>query len=64
MVGTDPVVKAGLFNALHLNWYCSAALMDVNNIHLKKFKIFFSISIMKRVTSHSGIFLNVKTFSS
>ena len=35
MVATDPAVKAGLFNVVYLNWYCSGALMDVNNIHEK-----------------------------
>ena len=35
MAATDPVVKAGLFNALYLNWYRWAALMDVNYIHEK-----------------------------
>lgn len=35
MVATDPAVKAGLLSALYLNWYCSAALMEVNSIHEK-----------------------------
>ena len=41
MVDTDPAVKAGLFDAIYLPWYCSAALMEVNNIHEKVKKTSF-----------------------
>jgi uncharacterized protein len=35
LVASDPAVKAGIFDAIYLPWYCSAALMEVNNIHGK-----------------------------
>jgi uncharacterized protein YciI len=34
-VATDPAIKAGLLDAVYLNWYCSAALMQVNEVHEK-----------------------------
>ena len=41
MVATDPAVKAGIFDALYLPWYCSAALMEINGIHEKVQKTSF-----------------------
>lgn len=41
MVATDPAVKAGIFDAVYLPWYCSAGLMEVNGIHEKIQKIRF-----------------------
>jgi uncharacterized protein YciI len=41
LVASDPAVKAGLFDALYLPWYCSAALMEVNAMHEKLQKISF-----------------------
>ena len=35
MVASDPAVQAGIFNAIYLPWYGSAALMEVNKIHEK-----------------------------
>jgi len=35
LVDTDPAVKAGVFDAIYIPWYCSAALMEVNDIHQK-----------------------------
>lgn len=35
LVASDPAVKAGIFDAIYLPWYCSAALMEVNSIHGK-----------------------------
>lgn len=41
MVGTDPAVKAGVFDAFYIPWYCSAALMEVNALHEKIAKVLF-----------------------
>ncbi len=41
MVDTDPAVKAGVFDAVYIPWYCSAGLMQVNEIHKKVAKISF-----------------------
>lgn len=41
MVDTDPAVKAGVFDAVYIPWYCSAGLMEVNNIHHKLQKVSF-----------------------
>lgn len=35
MVASDPAVNAGIFDAIYLPWYASAALMEVNKIHEK-----------------------------
>lgn len=34
-VATDPAVKAGLLDAMYVNWYGSAALMETNALHDK-----------------------------
>ena len=34
-VDTDPTVIAGVFDAIYVPWYGSAAMMEVNNIHKK-----------------------------
>lgn len=41
MVDTDPAVKAGIFDAVYIPWYCSAGLMQVNEIHKKVAKVLF-----------------------
>lgn len=41
MVATDPAVAAGVFDAVYLPWYCSAALMEVNDTHQKVQKVAF-----------------------
>ena len=41
MVATDPAVKAGVFDAIYIPWYCSAALMEIGNIHEKLQKVSF-----------------------
>lgn len=41
MVDTDPAVKAGVFDAVYIPWYCSAGLMQVNEIHQKVQKVSF-----------------------
>lgn len=41
MVATDPAVKAGVFDAIYVPWYCSAALMEVNSTHEKIRKVSF-----------------------
>lgn len=41
MVATDPAVAAGIFDAVYLPWYCSAALMEVNDTHNKVQKVKF-----------------------
>lgn len=41
MVATDPAVKAGIFDAIYIPWYCSAALMEISNIHEKLQKTSF-----------------------
>lgn len=38
MVAADPAVKAGLLNAVYLNWFGSAALMETPDIHNKIMK--------------------------
>lgn len=35
MLATDPAVQANLLEADMFLWYCSAALMEINNIHNK-----------------------------
>ena len=35
LVASDPAVTAGVFDAIYLPWYCSAALMEVTRIHEK-----------------------------
>jgi uncharacterized protein YciI len=34
-VATDPAIRGGLLDAVFINWYCSAALMQVNETHPK-----------------------------
>lgn len=41
MVASDPAVKAGIFDAIYIPWYCSAALMEISNIHEKVQKVSF-----------------------
>ncbi len=40
-VDTDPTVIAGIFDAIYVPWYGSAAMMEVNNIHEKVQKTSF-----------------------
>lgn len=41
MVDTDPAVKAGIFDAIYIPWYCSAALMEISSLHEKLQKVSF-----------------------
>ncbi|MFT3979397.1 MAG: YciI family protein [Ferruginibacter sp.] len=41
MVSTDPAVAAGIFDAVYIPWYGSAALMEVNELHEKIQKVSF-----------------------
>ncbi|MBC7936897.1 MAG: hypothetical protein H7Y86_16240 [Rhizobacter sp.] len=41
MVGTDPAVLAGIFDAIYIPWYCTAGLVEVNGIHEKVQKTSF-----------------------
>ncbi len=34
-VATDPAVKAGLLDAVYIDWYCTAALMQIPETHDK-----------------------------
>jgi uncharacterized protein YciI len=33
LVNTDPAVQAGVFSAVYLKWFCTAALMETTGIH-------------------------------
>ncbi len=33
LVATDPAVQAGVFSAVYLKWFCTAALMETTSIH-------------------------------
>ncbi|RYD71586.1 MAG: hypothetical protein EOP53_23440 [Sphingobacteriales bacterium] len=40
-VDTDPTVIAGIFEAIYVPWYGSAAMMEVNSIHERVQKVSF-----------------------